>query len=191
MRKLGFYLLGLILVGAAAVAIVVAAKNSKSHDDKVSTTTAAVAPKNTLSVKEACDIFTLADAKLLLGDNAKGGQNGASTSSNDLAVSTCTYTQDAGSNSPVSTNKSATLLVRSPRTDKGITSNQNEFGALRPADVQDITGYGNKAYWDAEHGQLNILKNNNWYILSYGPITPADRTLDQAKQLADELINKL
>jgi hypothetical protein len=190
MRKLAFYLLALILVAAAAAAIAGAVKSSKSHDDKASDTTASTAKKPP-AAKSACDIFTLADAKLLLGSTAKGGENGMAASTNDLAVSTCTYTQDTGSSASVSSNKSATLLVRSPKTDKGAASNQNEFGALEPAGVQNVSNYGDSAYWDAEHGQLNILKNKTWYILSYGPVTPADRTLDQAKQLADILINKL
>lgn len=188
MRKLGFYLLGLILVAAAAVAIVVAAKNSKSHNDNTSDSGTQAVTKKTPSAKDACSIFTLADAKLLLGTDAKGGENGVSTSSEDLSVSTCTYTD---SDTPASTSQSATLLVRAPKTEKGITSNHNEFGPLKPTGVQDVPGYGDSAYWDAEHGQLNILKNNNWYILSNGPVTPGDRTLDQTTKLADILISKL
>ena len=181
--------MAVVLVGAAVAAVVIATKNSHSHDDKLSTDVPQTTKKT--DFKEACEVFTLADAKSLLGDNAKGGETGPELSSDDLAVSTCTYTQDAGSNAPISTSKSATLLVRAPKTSKGTISNQNEFGPLKPAAVQAVEGYGDKAYWDAPHGQLNILKNNVWYVLSYGPATPADRSLDQARQLADSLINKM
>jgi hypothetical protein len=190
MRKLWFYLAAIILIGAAAAAIVAAIRSSKSHVDSSSKGTTSAAKKQP-SVKDACSLFTLTDAKQLLGDTAKGGQNPITESTKNLKVTTCTYTQDQGANAPVSSRQSATLLVRAPLTDIGKTSNQNQFGPLKPTGVQDVPGYGDSAYWDPEHGQLNILKSDTWYILSYGPTTPASRTLDQTKQLADLLINKL
>ncbi|MGH7156826.1 MAG: hypothetical protein ACREGG_01815 [Candidatus Saccharimonadales bacterium] len=192
MKRLWLYLGGAVLVAGAAVAIVVAADSSKSQDENISsqsnTTPGGQQPQ---SVKRACNVFTLADAKKLLGDNAKGGQTSDSSSSIDLAVSACTYTADAGSNAPVSSGKSATLLVRAPKTEQGETSNQDQFGPLKPTSVTDVSGYGDKAYWDPQYGQLNILKNDDWYILSYGPITPTSRTLQQTEQLANILINKM
>jgi hypothetical protein len=189
MKRPMIYILGAGLVLAAAGAIVLAVHSSNSQDDKTSNqpTSSATSP----SVKKACAIFTLSDAKKLLGDTAKGGENGAPSSSADLAVSLCTYTQDAGSNAPVSTSPSATLLVRLPQTPRGINSNHNQFGPLRPESVQPISGYGDGAYWDPQFGQLDILKNNNWYVLSYGPITPTDRTLAQTEQMANLLISKM
>lgn len=186
MKRLSVYMVGLILAAAAASAIIAAGVISKSHDDDASNTAQASTSSN---YKKACDIFTLADAKTLLGDTAKG--RGADTSSGDLAVTSCTYTQDSGGNAPVTASKTAALLVRAPRTDIGASSNRGQFAKLKPADAPAVSGYGDSAYWDAEHGQLDILKNNTWYILSYGSITPADRTIDQTKQLADVLINKL
>lgn len=192
MRRWLAILIALVLVAATAVAIFIA-KDSKKNTDKKSTASnvSSQDKSKAVSVKTACKIFTLSDAKKLLGDTAKGGQSSVTTSSNDVDVSTCTYTEDSGNNAPVSTHQSATLLARIGRTPKGIASNQSQFGPLKPAGAQDVIGYGDMAFWDVEHGQLNILKNNNWYILSNGPITPADRTLDEAKQLADILINKV
>jgi hypothetical protein len=189
MRKVLYYLIAIVLVGAAAAAIFVATKNTKSHDDKASS--AVPAAKKPAALKNACDIFTLADAKQLLGDNAKGGQNPIYESNGNLNVSSCTYTQDQGTNVPVAARSSATLLLRLPNNQDAATGNSNQFGLVKPTDAQDVSGYGDVAFWDPTHGQLNILKSNSWYILSYGPVTPADRTLDQTKQLADELINKL
>lgn len=189
MKRFLIYVLGAMLIAIAAVAIFWAAHEIGDQDDNTSNTP--ISNATSPSVKKACAIFTLADAKKLLGDTAKGGENGAPISSADLAVSTCTYTQDAGNNVPVSTSPSATLLVQLPQTPRGITSNRNQFGPLRPDSVQPVNGYGDSAYWDPQYGQLDILKNNAWYILSYGPITPADRTLAQTEQLANILINKM
>jgi hypothetical protein len=192
MKRSWIYIIGAALVILAAVAIFVAMDNSQDHSDKTASKSTTTADHSTaFPQRKACTIFTLADAKQVLGDSAKGGEAANSTSSDDLDVSTCNYTQDSGSNVPVSTNKSASLLVRAPKSGAGTTSNQAQFGYLKPADSQQVAGYGDNAYWDHQYGQLNILKNNTWYILSNGPITPADRTLDQAKQLADILIDKM
>lgn len=192
MRRYLHYFIAIVLVVAAVAAVFLATKSFKKHDDKVtnpSLTKAAVSKKPT--VKNACTIFTLADAKQLLGDTAKGGLTPIFDSSTDFDVSTCTYTQDQGANTPVASKKSATLLIQAPKTDIGIASNQKEFGPFKPPGVQDLSGYGEQAYWDTEHGQINILKNNIWYILSFGPNTPSQRTLDETRQLADILINEL
>lgn len=187
MRRVWLYVISAVLILGAATAIIAAMGDSKDHSQSP-------APATSQSVafpqRKACSIFSLADAKQVLGDSAKGGSNNPD-SPEDLDVSACSYTQDAGSNVPVSGHKSASLLVRAPKSGAGTTSNQNQFGRLKPADSQPVTGYGDNAYWDPQYGQLNILKHNSWYILSNGPITPSERTLDQAETLADILINKL
>ena len=154
MRRWLAYLIGVVLIAAVAITVVIAA-GSKNNSDKKSSASNSATAGNTPpgTIKQACHIFTLADAKQLLGDTAKGGQNPVIESSGDLDVSTCTYTQDEGSNAPVSSSKSATILVRAPKTTKGASSNQEQFGPLKPANVQDVSGYGDNAYWDAEHGQ--------------------------------------
>jgi hypothetical protein len=190
MRKLALYLLAVILIAAAAGAAYAATKNTKNHDDDGQIAPTTNAKKNP-AVRSACDIFTLADAKELLGDSVKGGEKTSESTSKDVNVSVCAYTQDHGANVPVSGRKSATLEARIPLTSGGAASNQNQFGPLKPVDVEAVTGYGDNAYWDQVHGQLNILKGNNWYILSAGASSPSDRTLEQAKQLADILEPKL
>jgi hypothetical protein len=187
------YIIGLVLVAGAVAGVILAMNSSKAHDDN--SHPASVQKKPSVSIspkKQACGIFTLADAKQLLGDSAKGGESQVDTSSPDVDVTTCNYLQDlSSSNVPVSSSKSAVLTVKIPKTQNGIKSNLGQFGPIKPAAVQDVSGYGDSAYWDPEHGQLDILKNNTWYILSYGSTTPASRTLDEAKQLADLLINKM
>jgi len=190
MKRIGRYAVGLILIAAAAAAIFLAVKDSKSHDDQAVPGSAATSA-TPAAVDKACQVFTLAEAKTLLGDSVKGGPKPVAATSADLEVSTCTYIQSSGSGVSVASRKTASLLVRVPKTDKGLASNNNEFGPLKPPTVQEVDGYGDHAYWDADHGQLNILKNNNWYVLSYGPTSPSDRSLDQTRQLADLLIDKM
>ena len=189
MKRAVLYAIGLVLIVAAAAAIVLAVRAAKNHDGGGSNPAATSTQSS--SAKKACDIFTLAEAKKLLGDTARGGVVPVNDTTDDFRVSTCSYTQDQGSNAPTASRLVANLLAQFPLNDKAVASNQNQFGPLKPTTVQDVSGYGDKAYWDPKLGQLNILKNNTWYILSFGPTTPASRSLAQTRQLADLLINKL
>ena len=191
MKKTWPYLLGVVLVAVAVGLTILAINGSKVHDDNAVGSNSSEHKTLDEKDKKACSIFTLADAKILLGDTAKGGELSPVTISKDMYISACAYKQDDGSNTPVTSSKSAALKVNFPKTAIGTTSNQNQFGTLKPVNTEKVDGYGQSAYWDSVHGQLNILKNNTWYVLSYGPVTPADRTLDETKQLADLLINKL
>ncbi len=188
MRRFWLYLLGAILISGAGVAVFLAVDNAQDNKSKSSSPSDL---STTPASKKACSIFTLAEAKQLLGDGAKGSASPPESESGDLAVSSCSYNQSSGPNVPVAATKVASLLLRAPKTAAGIQSNMNQFGVVKPANVQDVSGYEDNAYWDQDHGQLDILKNNNWYILSYGSPTPSSRTLEQTKQLADLLINRL
>ncbi len=165
----------------------VACSGAKTDDDKTAATNSqSDASGKSGAVKKACDILTLDEATKVLGAGAKGGSSNtdAPTESEHLTVSTCTYDNNDDS-------KTATILVRAAKSSKGIESNQRAFGSDKPADAQDVAGYGDKAFWSPQFGQLNVLKNNNWYIISNGPLNPAGNTLNEAKQLADLIISKL
>lgn len=188
MRRFWLYLLGAILITGAGVAVFLAADNAKNNKSKSSS------PSNlstTAKSKKACSIFTLGEAKQLLGDAAKGVASPPENESNYISVSSCVYNQSSGPSAPVTATKTASLLVRSPKTPAGAQSNADQFDIVKPVSVQDVSGYGDKAYWDPDHGQLDILKNNNWYVLSYGSPTVSSRSLDETKRLADLLINRL
>ncbi|HET7528738.1 MAG TPA: hypothetical protein VFJ84_00725 [Candidatus Saccharimonadales bacterium] len=188
MRRRWIYLLALVFILAAAGAAVLAGKSFKRHGDN--TVSTVPAPGKASPQNRACGLFTLNEAKRLIQDAVKSNQNPVYQSSADLEVSSCVYSEQAPSIAAAG-RKSATLLIRYPKTPKGALSNRNEFGPLRPATVQAVAGYGDSAYWDPEHGQLNILKSGTWYVLSYGQAAPSARTLSQAKQLADILSGQL
>jgi len=188
-RKLTIFFEVLLLVAAVSAALFIF-KHPDRHDDK----TASKNSSKTVSLPQqagACQRFSLADAKQLIGSDAKAANNPIYESNgSDLYVSSCSYTESPLPGPPTS-KKAAELLMRQPRTDKGNISNNNEFGPLKPADSQDVAGYGDAAFWDPDHGQLNILKDNIWYVLSIGLSTPSDRSLDNTKTMADLLSPKL
>ena len=85
------YLLAVVLVFAAVSGLIIARQNSKNHQPAVAP--ASNTASHSGSSTKACKSFTLADAKQLLGSAASGGNSNSKTSSKDLAVSLCIYTQ--------------------------------------------------------------------------------------------------
>jgi len=178
-----------LLIAAAIAAVYFIFKHPDRHDDKTnSPQPVSVTPKKAL----ACQRYTLADAKQLLGQSAKASTSPKTDSSGgNLYTSSCTYTKQALPGQESSAKQSSTLTIRQPQSEKGVQSNQGEFGPLIPKDAQIVDGYGDKAFWDPDHGELNILKAYIWYEFSIGPTNPGDRTLDQTKPMADLLLPKL
>lgn len=145
---------------------------------------------NKYVVKKACDILTLSNAKQLFGiENVTTNpeDNTASTETNDIVQSSCTYVAKTGP----SGFQTASILVRSATSDAGNSSNSQHFIQKRPVNTQDVTGYGDRAYWNIQLGQLNILKGNTWYIVSLGSPTINQRTLGETEKLAKVIKDKL
>lgn len=179
-------LLALIFVAEAVVAAVIVFHRSKAHDNGAGISSQA----NTTASKDACAIFTLADAKKVFNGGAAGGAMVATGSSKDVQVTGCSYKPSAAATSGTPA-KTASLVVHYPKSAQGIAGNQKIFDSRQAAGSQPVIGYGNKAYWDAQLGQLNVLKNNTWYVITFGTASPADRSLAQTKLLADLLKNNL
>jgi hypothetical protein len=144
-----------------------------------------------------CSFFTLDDAKLLLGKNAsKGGIAPMSqVSSKDFTAENCTYTQSAQGvegNIGLQSIKTASVVVRTTKTAQANTFVDFLFSQGKPKSAQDLSGYGDKAYWDPTQGVLYVKKDNKFVTVSYGVASPAtSRTLGDTKKLADLVIPKL
>lgn len=138
--------------------------------------------------KDACNYLTADVAIKLLGAGAEKGTGSTPVASDDISVSTCVYTSKTGASlEAVKNMRSATLLVRSPLTATGAASNDEPFDNQKTGTIK-VNGYGEKAYWDPELGQLNVLKGGVWLIISLGKTTIADKSLDESKQLADLIV---
>lgn len=177
-------LIALVIAGVAAVGVVAYFVISATKPMEQTTNSSQDASTRFAAVK-ACELFTLAEAKQLMGEAASEGSNTAPSSSSDVNVDTCSYTNNATS---VPAIRTATLMVRSALTDDGMDSNRAAFepgGAANPADATAVSGYGEKAFWDQTTRQLAILKDNTWIGIVYGGTNPANSTLDDAKKVAD------
>jgi hypothetical protein len=165
-----------------SVAIMAAALSACGKKDS---TTGAAETSSRKLVSNACTVYTLDDAKEVMGAGAKRARTSLTpTSSDDIVVTTCAY-DDSSTPGVVSS-----VLIQSAKTDIGEGKNKSQF-ATPPAGSQNVVGYGVSAYWNPKYGQLNIFDHGNWYILSNGTLKIQDRTLDDAKKLADAIEENL
>lgn len=160
----------------------------KDRDNNNGSSSSSTSQNGVFTAVQACELFTLEDAQQVLGSTAEVGVNNADTSSGEVNVSTCNYTNAATTPADIQV---ATVLVRSPESQAGADSNQDYFDNQQPADAQAVGGYGDMAFWDPAMGQLNVLKDGTWTIIQFGSISPQNNTLEQAQQLADIIVPKL
>lgn len=191
MNKLVLVVVGGILIVGGATYIFAQNKDDSSPNQSANQNVAT--GDSALIAVDACDVLTDAAAKQVLGQGAtKGDTSAGEASSDDVSVSNCIYTYQANPGGSIQQQlqdtTTASVLARAARTKTGADSNKAVFDAQKPAGVQDVSGYGDKAYWNPQFAQLNVLKGNNWYIISnYTGTSPSKATLDEAKKLADAI----
>ena len=180
-------ILAILILGVLSIAIFLLTRPSKPPVRNVVTKTGS---SSKYVVKKACDILTLPQAKQLFGtDNVTTNpeDNTAATDTNDIVQSSCTYVAKMGPAGFLT----ASNWLRAATSDAGNSSNTQQFTQKRPVNTQDVTGYGDRAYWNIQLGQLNILKGNTWYIVSFGSPTINQRTLGETDKLAKVIKDKL
>jgi hypothetical protein len=136
---------------------------------------------------KACDLYTLDDAKKVIGPEAEAAPNNGSadTTMGDISVTLCGYSDPSG-------NHYASVLVRSSGTESGKSNNEQAFTSARAASATDVAGYGDKAYYDAAQGQLTVLSKGTYLIFSNGRgLDPKKHTLADAQKVADVVLPDL
>lgn len=176
MKKVGIILAVLLVIGGVAGAIFL----TKKDDSKITSD-----DKPALTVYEACELLTKDKAAAILNTSAMLGQEPSPSSSEDLKITNCVYNNNAGSFKDII---SVSLLVRSPLTQAGADSNVTTFNDASLVGDTAVEGYGEKAIWNSTTGQLNILKDKNWMIVTFGKSQPSGRTLDDTKKAADSIL---
>lgn len=201
MNKLLAMLVGGVVVVGAGTAIIISRGSDDSSvkitSQKTGQSQEVKTGEDALIAVDACDVLTEAAAKQVIGDGAKKGDTAAgNVSSDDVSVSNCVYNYKSVTTGPalqqLQSTESVGILARAARTKLGAESNKAVFASQKPAGVQDVSGYGNKAFFNPSTGQLNILKGNNWYILShYTGVSSNKSTLAEATELADAVKDNL
>ena len=195
MNKLTVGIIGgvVVIVGVSAIFI---ARNSSTDDATVSDMKTGKSETiklgdNAVVAVDACSVLTEAVAKNILGEGAEKADLSAAgqTSTKDVSVSNCVYTAKIDPTAAVrmSNTKGVSLLIRSGKTKDGTDSNKGQFGSQKPTGVQDVAGLGEAAYFNPQFGQLNVLKNGNWYIISNYSGTVGSGTAESGQVLAKAL----
>jgi hypothetical protein len=137
----------------------------------------------------ACDLLTREEAQELLGSSAIHSSMIDPALSGDTATSKCAYTNG---NPDVNNMVVAAIVVRSGVNDKGVKQNNKEFDTGRPTkDIETVKGLGDKAYFNKDLGQLNVLSGYDWIILSNGTgSAPSTNTLKNAVNLANKVLKQ-
>jgi hypothetical protein len=145
--------------------------NNVSAADK-----AVASARSTVPVTQACELFTLGNARQVLGPGTQSISPTDTTSyrSSGTTVSACAYAN--GDNT-------AQLIIRASTSPLGSSENATEFGSGRPTNAVTVEGFGQSAYWDPSQHILNVLGNNDWYI-----ITRSTNTQDDTEKVANLLI---
>lgn len=172
------FIIGASIVGAVIVIFVFLALYSYNTRQ----------PKIVYEPANACDLLTLAEAKTMLGDQAINGVKQTPVQSGSLTISRCSYSNATLDSADATV---AAIVVRSGINDAGIKVNKAQFEAGKPsAGIQEVTGIGDSAYFNTGLGQLNILKDSTWIIVSYGSsASPQANSLEDTEKLAKLVLN--
>jgi hypothetical protein len=143
-------------------------------------------PSPTNTPVDACEKFTLEDARQVIGDSAQvvNSEDTAPRETNDIKITICTYRAAPGL-------KSASLLVRVAKTTEGSSQDEAQFGPNRPVNAVNVPDLGDSAYWNSDFAELHILKGTTWYVITAGPPSATERKMEDAVNMAKLLNNKL
>lgn len=159
-------------------------------DDKGGSTTSTVATGDQAdagATKAACDIFTDAVAKQVLGEGAVKSEvpGGGAASTETVSVTQCMYEVGEGRDITV-----ANLLVRAAKNKDAYESNRFGFESTKTqggSPAEDIGGLGQAAYFNTSFKQTNVLVNDGQYWI----IIQAGNTRQMSEQLAREVVKNL
>lgn len=134
--------------------------------------------------KDACKLFSLDDAREVLGKKAEASPNNANAVSSKATVSTCSYS--SGSEN-VDDLIALTVLVRSSNKIQA----RQAFEVARSANSEDVKGYGDQAYYSPDASQLNVLKDDTWIIIASTKGTTGKGTSEIPKQVGKIILGRL
>jgi len=145
-------------------------------------------PKIVYEPAPACGLLTLDEAKEFLGDATINGVDSGLAQTGNIVTSRCGY-----SDGKTDTANAVVIgiAVRSGINDEGIEQNKTQFNNGMPTDnVEVIKDLGESAYFNQTLGQLNILKQSTWIIISYGlGASPEANKIEDAVKLANKVVN--
>jgi hypothetical protein len=132
---------------------------------------------------DACEIFTQDDAQKALGTTAASEPVNPKVK-RPKVVAICTYNGFKDGKAVA-----ASAQFRFGKTD---AEAQRAFDDARMQfQTKPMLISGTDAFWSAKTGQMNMRKGRAWLTLSVGPQKFSERSLDDARKLAEILAKKM
>jgi hypothetical protein len=149
--------------------------------------------------KLACDLFTLDEAKSIIGSNARPLPISAlgNRAVQDTSLTTCPYTTASGDAASQDPYQTATLQVYFAKNAAGQTENQKNFNeAQKQGSIAAVTNLGAQAFYNSTYGQLEILKGSYWLVVASSTSNPTGSTApvysqDNDTKIAQAVLAKL
>jgi hypothetical protein len=132
---------------------------------------------------DACEVFTLADAQAVLGEDAAAEPANPKVK-RPKVVPACSYhsTKDG-------------RKLTATATFKWGKTNEDTQRAFEDARMQFQTKpmliSGAEAFWAGKQGEMMLRKGRTWITLAVGPALPTQRDVNTAKKLAEILVKKM
>lgn len=122
-----------------------------------------------IPVVDACDILTQNIAQRTLGANdlMHPDSKKTSTTTSDIATSSCTYATKTTISDTGTTTKGSgvNLIVRSAKTQTGIDANLQLFASLIQ-DYKPLKNIGDKAVYSTNSPEIYVIKSGNLYLIT-------------------------
>ncbi|MFZ1249723.1 MAG: hypothetical protein WAQ24_05395 [Candidatus Saccharimonadales bacterium] len=185
-----------VIILAGGVVLVSMNKSSDKSDSKSSsakTSSSQASGSARGKDKRACDILTKEIAIKIMGSAQDSDDPSKSpTTSQDRAVTSCAYTEEQTAGKTLNDTRMVSIIVKAAQSKAGVEQTNDQFGKDKIPEAQDVSGYGDAAYWDPGNTYLVIHKNDNaYYVSNYTMGNYGKGTLEDAKKAADALIDRM
>jgi len=140
-------------------------------------------PHYTYKPINACDILSDADAGKYISGQYVNNTTTPEVTGN-TATSKCSYTdlqKDATKTTVLA------LAIQSAINEKGTKQLKSDFESTKAAstDIESISGVGDEAFFTKTSGQLHVLSDRSWLIVSYGyGQSPQDNNITKSVEIA-------
>lgn len=132
---------------------------------------------------DACEVFTLEEAKKVLGAGAQPEPANPKVK-RPRVVPSCSYTIAKDGKTIA-----ATASFRSGRAEADL---QRAFEEDRLRfQSKPVLIEGGSGYWSAKQGQMHLLKGRHWVSAAVGGAKPGERDAEMSRRLAEILVKKL
>lgn len=134
--------------------------------------------------QDACKLFTLDDAKKILGNATTPSSTNANAVTEKVSTSLCSYSSNDSDESKL---KVVTVLAR---TTNPIQARQ-AFEVSKAPNAVEINEFGRDSYYNPDVSQLNILKNDLLIRIASTEGSKSKGMLDTSTQVGRVIVNKL